>query len=145
MGSDRLRDGTAGSAVEDSPKRGEIYYVDLEPVKGSEQGGTRPAVVIQNDLSNRFSPVIIVSAISSRPTQRPHATDVWVEPEQTGLTRRSRIMLNQIRTIDKSRLQRYVGRLTDTQVVQVDDAIRISLGLEHPDSASIVRSEDAVS
>jgi mRNA interferase MazF len=111
------------------PRRGQILYVDLEPVRGSEQGGNRPCVVIQNDLGNRISPVVIVAAVTSRHLSRLYPTDVVVSSEGSGLSSPSRVLLNQIRTVDKSRLGRYVGRLSDEELAAVDEALRISLGL----------------
>ena len=113
----------------EGPWRGDIFYVDLEPVKGSEQGGRRPCLVIQNDVSNVYSPVVIVAAITSRPARRDRPTDVPIAPETSGLELPSRVLLNQIRTIDKTRLSRRVGRVTDEELALVDEAIRVSLGL----------------
>ncbi|MBM3494548.1 MAG: type II toxin-antitoxin system PemK/MazF family toxin [Armatimonadetes bacterium] len=110
-------------------RRGEVYFVDLDPVVGSEQGGRRPCVIIQNDVSNQNSPVLIVSMITARPPNRDRPTDVHVGSEESGLSASSRVLLNQIRMIDRSRLGRYVGRLTDDELLAVDEALRISLGL----------------
>lgn len=112
-----------------APKRGEIYFAGLDPVVGSEQGGHRPVLIIQNDVSNEHSPVVIVAAISSRMLSREYPTDVIVEPNGSGLSVRSRIVLNQTRTVDKQRLGRYVGKLDHDVMDTVDEAIRISLGL----------------
>ena len=112
-----------------TPNRGDIYYTDLYPVVGSEQGGHRPALVIQNNVSNEHSPVVIIAAITVRLLSRPYDTDVEVAPDESGLRVRSRIMLNQIRTVDKQRLGRYVGAVDAETLAQVDEAIRISLGL----------------
>jgi mRNA interferase MazF len=111
------------------PRRGDIFYVDLEPVQGREQGGRRPCLVIQNDVSNACSPVVIVAAMTSRPARRDRPTDVLIAPDASGLDLPSRVLLNQIRTIDKARLGRHVGRATDEELALVDEAIRISLGL----------------
>jgi mRNA interferase MazF len=111
------------------PRRGELYYVELDPVIGSEQGGRRPALVIQNDIGNQHSPVVIVAAVTSRPAVRDRPTDVSIQPGSSGLEVSSRVMLNQIRTVDKRRLRRRVGELTAGEMAQVDQAIRISLGL----------------
>lgn len=112
------------------PRRGEIYLVDFDPTVGSEQGGYRPALIIQNDASNEFSPVTIVAAISSRPTPKAHVTDVWIDPEDSGLRSRSRIVLNQIRTLDKVRLGTLVGTIPDSKFDEIDEAIQISLGVK---------------
>jgi mRNA interferase MazF len=111
------------------PRRGAIYYVDLDPIVGSEQGGRRPALVIQNDIGNEFSPVVIVAAVTSHLAVRARPTDVAIEPGSSGLRTHSRILLNQIRTIDKRRLGRFVGELLPEDMARVDEAIRVSLGL----------------
>jgi len=111
------------------PQRGEIYFADLDPVVGSEQGGRRPVLIIQNDIGNQFSSVLIVAAITSAPTKVAYPVDVVIASGHSGLIKGSRILLNQIKTIDKRRLGRYVGRLDATQMAEVDQAIMISLGL----------------
>lgn len=111
------------------PRRGEIYLVDLDPVVGSEQGGRRPVLVIQNDVSNQYSTVVIVAAITSAPTKRKYPVDVIISSGDSGLFEGSRVLLNQIKTIDKQRLGRFIGRLNETQMAQVDRAIMISLSL----------------
>jgi mRNA interferase MazF len=111
------------------PRRGEIYYVDLDPKVGSEQGGRRPALILQNDVGNQYSPVLIVAAITSRPAARPRPTDVLIQPGSSGLQAPSRVLLNQIRTLDKRRMGRFVGRLKPEEMAQVAEAIKISLGL----------------
>ena len=111
------------------PQRGALYFVDLDPTIGSEQGGHRPALIIQNDIGNQYSPVVIVATITSRPGAKPHPTDVWIQPRTSGLDTPSRVLLNQIRTLDKRRLGRYVGYLTADEMTQIDEAIKLSLGL----------------
>jgi|SRR5579871_3530013 len=111
------------------PRRGEIYYVDLDPIIGSERGGHRPTLIIQNDVGNQYSPVIIVAALTSSPAARLRPTDVLIHPGGSGLQVPSRVLLNQIRTIDKRRLGRYVGQLTSEEMARIDEAIKISLGL----------------
>jgi mRNA interferase MazF len=111
------------------PRRGEVWYVELDPVVGSEQGGRRPALVIQNDVSNQHSPVTIVAIITSQLASRPYPYDVYLAPGVSGLTRTSRVMLNQVRTVDKQQLGRRVGELTGEEMEQVDEAIRVTLGL----------------
>ena len=109
-------------------RRGDIFTVDLEPVRGSEQGKRRPAVVIQNDLGNRYSPTIIVAAITS--TLRPDFdVNVIIEAPEGGLRQDSTVLLNQIRTIDRSRLGRHWGRLSPQTMARIDQALSISLGL----------------
>ena len=114
----------------DYPHRGEVFFVDLDPVIGSEQGGRRPALVVQNDIANRFSSVVIVALITSRPAKKIYPFEVRVTPVQSGLPRTSRILLNQIRTIDKRRFERRAGQLAPETMLGVDRAMRVSLGLE---------------
>ena len=109
-------------------RRGEVWTVDLEPVVGSEQGKARPALVIQNDIGNEYSPVLIVAALTSGERAR-YDVQVEVKAPEGGLHHDSIVLLNQIQTIDKRRVGRYWGRLSAQTMVQVDEAIRISLGL----------------
>lgn len=108
-------------------KRNEIYYADLNPVKGSEQGGIRPVLVIQNDMGNKHSPTTIVAAITSKEEKAKLPTHV--EVGSCGVERKSLALLEQIRTIDKSRLIKYVGELDGATVKEINEAIVISLGL----------------
>ncbi len=109
-------------------RRGDVYTVDLEPVRGAEQGKTRPAVIIQNDIGNRYSPTVIVAAITS--TLRPEFdVNVIVAAPEGGLAHDSTVLLNQIRTVDRSRLGRYWGRLGAETMARIDHALLISLGL----------------
>lgn len=110
-------------------KRGEIFLANLEPVKGSEQGGIRPVLIIQNDKSNIYSPVTIVAAITSKIFSKEFPTNVFVSSEDSGLDKDSTILLNQIRTIDKSRLIKKVGSLNLQLMNNVNLALRISLSL----------------
>jgi mRNA interferase MazF len=109
-------------------RRGEIWTVDLEPVVGSEQGKARPALIIQNDIGNRYSPVLIVAALTSGENAR-YDVQVEVKAPEGGVHHNSLVLLNQIRTIDKRRVGRYWGRLSAQTMKRVDEAIRISLGL----------------
>lgn len=109
-------------------RRGDIFTVDLEPVRGSEQGKTRPALVIQNDIGNQYSPVIIVAAITTGEYTK-FDVNVAVKAPEGGLSDDSIILLNQIRTVDKSRFGRYWGRLTPETMKKVDKALKISLAL----------------
>jgi len=109
--------------------RGDIYYADLSPVIGSEQGGLRPVLIVQNDVGNKHSPTVICAAITSRMTKSRLPTHIDVHSEVTGLSRDSVILLEQIRTLDKSRLKERMGHLDDTMMNQVNDAIHISFGL----------------
>jgi len=110
-------------------RRGEIYLADLNPVIGHEQGGRRPVLIIQNDIGNRYSPTTIVAAITSAISPKAYPTEVQVPAGAGGLSAPSAVLLNQIKTIDKSRLESYVGRLDEATMRRVDRAIQISLGL----------------
>ena len=110
-------------------RRGEIYYADLSPVVGSEQGGMRPVLIVQNDVGNRYSPTVIAAAITSQQNKAKLPTHIEVSARSVGLSRNSVILLEQIRTLDKRRLKEKMGTL-DTQLMQrVDDAIAVSFGL----------------
>ncbi|WP_408955562.1 type II toxin-antitoxin system PemK/MazF family toxin [Natroniella sp. ANB-PHB2] len=110
-------------------KRGDIYYADLNPVVGSEQGGVRPVLVIQNDIGNKYSPTVIIAAITSRIDKAKLPTHVEIDSNKCNLERDSVILLEQIRTIDKKRLQRRVTYLDQKIVKKVNKALEISLGL----------------
>jgi mRNA interferase MazF len=112
-----------------SIKRGEIYYAELNPVVGSEQGGTRPVLVVQNNVGNQFSPTTIVAAITSQISKAKLPTHVEVRANHSGLERDSVILAEQIRTIDKSRLKEKVAVLGDDIMKRVDVAIEVSLGV----------------
>ena len=109
-------------------KRGQIYYADLSPVRGSEQGGVRPILIIQNNMGNRYSPTTIVACITTRTTKNKIPTHFWLD-ETCGLPKDSMVMLEQIRTIDKSRLQKYIGTISKIDLDEIDKAIKISLGV----------------
>lgn len=111
-----------------SIRRGDIFTIDLEPVRGAEQGKARPALVIQNDIGNQYSPTVIVATLTSG-NQLQYDLNVLVKAPEGGLKNDSLILLNQIRTVDKIRLGRYWGRVSAQTMAQVDDAIKISLGL----------------
>ena len=110
-------------------RRGDIYYADLSPVVGSEQGGLRPVLIIQNDVGNRYSPTVIAAAITSQLTKAKLPTHIDVHADRFGLAKDSVILLEQIRTIDKKRLREHMGRLDEKQMMEVDDAIAVSFGL----------------
>ena len=110
-------------------RRGDIYYADLSPVIGSEQGGLRPVLIVQNDVGNKYSPTVIAAAITSRMTKSKLPTHIDVFGEKVGLSKDSVILLEQIRTIDKKRLKEKMGHLDDNVMHQVNDAITISFGL----------------
>ena len=111
------------------PKRGEIYLVEFDPARGHEIQKTRPALIIQNDIGNRYSPVTIVAAITSKFAVPPYPTDVIVEEGQSGLSLRSAVVLNQIRSVGRQRLIRRLGRLDGAAMQRVDQALQVSLGL----------------
>ena len=111
-------------------RRGEIYYADLSPVVGSEQGGVRPVLIIQNDVGNRYSPTVIAAAITSRTGKSKLPTHIEVYADKYGLAKDSVILLEQIRTIDKRRLKEKMGHLDEDVMGQVNDAISVSFGLE---------------
>ena len=115
-----------------SVKRGDIYYADLSPVVGSEQGGTRPVLIIQNDVGNKFSPTVIAAAITSKTDKSKLPTHIDVYAEHYGLSRDSVILLEQIRTIDKQRLKEKMGHLDDDVMNRVNNAITVSFGLNDP-------------
>ena len=110
-------------------RRGEIYYADLSPVIGSEQGGIRPVLIVQNDVGNKYSPTVIAAAITSRTDKSKLPTHIEVYADKYGLARDSVILLEQIRTIDKKRLKEKMGHLDDAIMNQVNDAISVSFGL----------------
>lgn len=110
-------------------KRGDIYYADLSPVVGSEQGGLRPVLIVQNDVGNRYSPTVIAAAITSKMGKAKLPTHIDVFAKQVGLARDSVILLEQIRTIDKQRLKEKMGHLDEDTMKNVNDAIGVSFGL----------------
>ena len=110
-------------------RRGDIYYADLSPVVGSEQGGMRPVLIIQNDTDNRHSPTVIAGAITSQTGKANLPTHISLAARSCGLTRDSVILLEQVRTLDKSRLRERMGRLDEPAMHQVDNAIAVSFGL----------------
>jgi mRNA interferase MazF len=109
--------------------RGEIYLVNFDPTIGSEISKTRPALIIQNNIANRSSPIIIIAAITSKFDDRLYPTEVLIEPPEGGLKTTSVILLNQVRSIDKQRLIRRIGAIGSDKLNEVDRAIQISLGL----------------
>lgn len=111
-------------------KRGDIYYADLAPVVGCEQGGIRPVVVIQNNIGNRHSPTVIVAAITSRLDKHRLPTHIKIGSDFPGLYRNSMVLMEQVRTIDRSRLLEYIGSLDSAQLMRMNRAIAISLGLK---------------
>ena len=110
-------------------KRGDIYYADLSPVVGSEQGGVRPVLILQNDVGNRYSPTVIAAAITSRMGKTKLPTHIDIYADRVGLQKDSVILLEQMRTIDKQRLGEKMGHLDNETMAAVNNAITISLGL----------------
>ena len=110
-------------------KRGDIYYADLSPVVGSEQGGIRPVLVIQNDIGNKYSPTVIAAAITSQINKAKMHTHIELAAKDYGLNKDSVILLEQIRTIDKRRLREKIGRIDDGLMASVNNALSISFGL----------------
>ena len=109
--------------------RGDLFYADLSPVRGSEQGGIRPVLVIQNDTGNRHSPTVIVAAITSRTTKAAIPTHVSLDKTLCGLKQDSTVLTEQIRTIDKRRLKERMGRLDDQSMSRINQALSVSFGL----------------
>lgn len=109
--------------------RGDIYYADLSPVVGSEQGGIRPVLIVQNDVGNRFSPTVIAAAITSQKDKTKLPTHIQLQAAGSGLARDSIVLLEQIRTLDKQRLRERMGRLDDRSMNRVDRALQVSFGL----------------
>lgn len=110
-------------------KRGQIYYADLSPVIGSEQGGMRPVLIIQNDIGNRYSPTVIAAIVTSRKTKANIPTHCWLNKGEGGLVCESMVELEQVRTIDKARLKQLMGQLSNERMVEVDKCLKISLEL----------------
>ncbi len=110
-------------------KRGDIFYADLSPVVGSEQGGVRPVLIVQNNVGNKFSPTVIIAAITSQINKAKLPTHIEILANDYGLSKDSVILLEQIRTIDKKRLRERIGRLDDELMEKVDDALTVSFGL----------------
>ena len=110
-------------------KRGDIYYADLSPVVGSEQGGIRPVLVIQNDIGNKYSPTVIAAAITSQINKAKMPTHIELAAKDYGINKDSVILLEQIRTIDKRRLREKIGRIDDGLMASVNNALSISFGL----------------
>ena len=110
-------------------RRGDIYYADLSPVVGSEQGGLRPVLIIQNDVGNKYSPTVIAAAITSRMSKTRLPTHIDIYASRAGLARDSVILLEQIRTLDKRRLRERMGHLDDEMMDRVNNAIAVSFGI----------------
>lgn len=123
-----------------SVRRGDIYYADLSPVVGSEQGGLRPVLIIQNDIGNRYSPTVIAAAITSRMSKTHLPTHIDIYANEVGLAKDSVILLEQIRTLDKRRLKEKMGHLDEQTMDHVNTAIAISFGLGNPAEDAAARA-----
>lgn len=110
-------------------KRGDIYYADLSPVVGSEQGGIRPVLIVQNDVGNKYSPTIIAAAITSKINKAKMPTHIELSANEYGLNKDSVVLLEQIRTIDKQRLKERIGKLDAAMMTRIDKALFISFGM----------------
>ncbi len=110
-------------------KRGDIFFADLSPVVGSEQGGIRPVVVVQNDIGNKYSPTIIIAAITSQLHKAKLPTHIGIAADKYGLPKNSVVLLEQLRTIDKKRLREKIGSFDNKFMSKLDDALKISVGL----------------
>lgn len=115
--------------VNDLIKRGDVYYADLSPVIGSEQGGVRPVLVLQNNIGNKYSPTVIISAITSQINKAKLPTHIEIKAKDFELPKDSVVLLEQLRTIDKKRLKEKIGRFDKVLMNEVDEGIKISLGL----------------
>ncbi|MCH5304327.1 MAG: type II toxin-antitoxin system PemK/MazF family toxin [Ruminococcus sp.] len=113
-----------------SIKRGDIFYADLSPVVGSEQGGVRPVLIVQNNVGNRYSPTVIAAAITSQQSKANLPTHIPIVADACGLSKDSVVLLEQIRTIDKQRLKERMGSVDESSMNKVNDAISISFGLQ---------------
>lgn len=110
-------------------KRGDIFFADLSPVVGSEQGGVRPVVIVQNDIGNKYSPTIIIAPITSQLHKAKLPTHVGITADEYGLPKNSVILLEQVRTIDKKRLREKIGAFNDKMIIKIDEGLKVSLGL----------------
>lgn len=110
-------------------KRGDIYYADLSPVVGSEQGGLRPVLIVQNDIGNKYSPTVIAAAITSQHTKAKLPTHISIDGVGCGLTKDSIVLLEQVRTIDKQRLKEKMGELDEGAMYGINKALSVSFGL----------------
>ena len=110
-------------------RRGDIYYADLSPVVGSEQGGIRPVLIVQNNVGNRFSPTVIAAAITSQQSKANLPTNIPLHADSSGLAKDSVVLLEQVRTIDKKRLKEKMGTVDENSMNEINNAISISFGL----------------
>ena len=111
-------------------KRGDIYYADLSPVIGSEQGGVRPVLIVQNDVGNKYSPTVIAAAITSQQFKTKLPTHISVDAAVCGLSKNSVVLLEQLRTLDKQRLREKMGNLPENDMSRINNALSLSVGLD---------------
>ena len=111
-------------------KRGDVFYADLSPVVGSEQGGVRPVLIIQNDIGNKYSPTVIIAAVTSQINKAKLPTHIEISGDEYGLNKDSVILAEQVRTIDKKRLKERIGHLDENLMAKVNDALQVSFGLD---------------
>ena len=121
-------------------RRGDLFYADLNPVVGSEQGGIRPVLVIQNDVGNHFSPTVVAAAITSRKAKNSLPTHILLE-NVPGLAPTSLLLLEQLRTIDRQRLRGYIGRISKEKMLEIDAALAISIGIGYPNERLTIKSQ----
>ena len=121
-------------------RRGDLFYADLNPVVGSEQGGIRPVLVIQNDVGNHFSPTVVAAAITSRKAKNSLPTHILLE-NVPGLAPTSLLLLEQLRTIDRKRLCGYIGRISKEKMLEIDAALAISIGIGYPNERLTIKSQ----
>ena len=112
-------------------RRGDLFYADLNPVVGSEQGGIRPVLIVQNNVGNHFSPTVVAAAITSRKAKSSLPTHILLE-DVPGLAPTSLMLLEQLRTIDRKRLRGYIGRISEEKMLEVDAALAVSIGIGFP-------------
>lgn len=120
-----------------SVTRGDIYYADLSPVVGSEQGGIRPVLIVQNNVGNKYSPTVIAAAITSQRDKTKLPTHIQINADNTGLAKDSIVLLEQVRTLDKRRLKERMGKLDESSMEQVNAALSISFGLNGENEANM--------
>ena len=121
-------------------RRGDLFYADLNPVVGSEQGGIRPVLIVQNNVGNHFSPTVVAAAITSRKAKSSLPTHILLE-DVPGLAPTSLMLLEQLRTIDRKRLRGYIGRISEEKMLEVDAALAVSIGIGFPNERLTIRSQ----
>ena len=121
-------------------RRGDLFYADLNPVVGSEQGGIRPVLIVQNNVGNHFSPTVVAAAITSRKAKSSLPTHILLE-DVPGLAPTSLMLLEQLRTIDRKRLRGYIGRISEEKMLEVDAALAVSIGIGFPNESLQIKSQ----